>query len=95
MKPSAILQAHDLVKRYGELLATNHVSLEVYPHEIHALIGPNGAGKTTLVTQLSGQLQSDSGELFFEASKSPICPCTSVSKKDWCAPTKSPVFSNP
>jgi branched-chain amino acid transport system ATP-binding protein len=66
MKPSAILQAHDLVKRYGELLATNHVSLEVYPHEIHALIGPNGAGKTTLVTQLSGQLQSDSGELFFE-----------------------------
>jgi branched-chain amino acid transport system ATP-binding protein len=69
MSAAPILQTHQLVKRYGELLATDHVSLEVYPNEIHALIGPNGAGKTTLVTQLSGQLNSDSGELFFEGQE--------------------------
>jgi branched-chain amino acid transport system ATP-binding protein len=66
MKQESLLKAVHLVKRYGELLATDHVSLEVHPLEIHALIGPNGAGKTTLVTQLSGQLQSDRGEIFFD-----------------------------
>ena len=69
MKPQTILQANQLVKRYGELLATDHVSLCVAPLEIHALIGPNGAGKSTLVTQLSGQLKSDEGQIFFQGQE--------------------------
>jgi branched-chain amino acid transport system ATP-binding protein len=53
-----------LVKRFGGLLATDHVSLEVAAGEVHALIGPNGAGKTTLVNQISGLLAPDEGRIF-------------------------------
>lgn len=57
----SLFQVQGLVKRFGGLLATDHVSLSVEPGEIHALIGPNGAGKTTLVNQISGLLAPDAG----------------------------------
>ena len=60
-----LLSARGLVKRFGGLLATDNVSLEVRPGEVHALIGPNGAGKTTLVSQLTGNLAPDSGSIQF------------------------------
>ena len=58
-----LLSAQNLVKRFGGLVATDKVSIEVRPGEIHALIGPNGAGKTTLVSQLTGNLAPDSGTI--------------------------------
>ena len=64
-----------LTKRFGALLVTDKVSLEIAPGELHAVIGPNGAGKTTLINQLSGELRSDSGQIFFggkEVTRSPI-----------------------
>lgn len=60
-----LLQVTGLVKRFGGLLATDHVSLNIVPGEIHALIGPNGAGKTTLISQLSGAMPCDAGSIFF------------------------------
>jgi branched-chain amino acid transport system ATP-binding protein len=60
-----LLATNGLVKRFGGLLATDNVSLEVRPGEIHALIGPNGAGKTTLIGQLTGTLAPDSGTILF------------------------------
>ncbi len=66
MSQPPLLDIQNLVKRFGALLATDHVSLQVLPNEIHALIGPNGAGKTSLVAQLSGLLSSDSGHIFFQ-----------------------------
>ena len=65
MTEPPLLAAHGLVKRFGGLLATDHVDLSVARGEIHALIGPNGAGKTTLVAQLGGQLASDAGRIVF------------------------------
>lgn len=59
----SLLSIEKLVKRFGALTATDHVSLEVEKGEIHALIGPNGAGKSTLVHLISGLLPADGGSL--------------------------------
>ncbi len=62
----AALQTESLVKRYGALLVTDRVSLDIRPGELHAVIGPNGAGKTTLINQLSGELPPDEGRIRFD-----------------------------
>lgn len=62
----SMLETRALVKRYGGLLATDHVSLQLAPGELHAIIGPNGAGKTTLIGQLGGELTPDSGQVLLE-----------------------------
>lgn len=61
-----LLSIKNLVKRYGGLLVTDNIDLDVMPGEIHAVIGPNGAGKTTLVSQIMGEVASDSGSIFIE-----------------------------
>jgi branched-chain amino acid transport system ATP-binding protein len=58
-----LLSVRGLRKRFGGLVATDNVDLDVVEGEIHALIGPNGAGKTTLLTQLFGELSHDEGEI--------------------------------
>jgi len=61
-----ILQVTGLVKRFGGLLATDHLSLSLERGEIHAVIGPNGAGKTTLINQLGGEILPDEGRIVFD-----------------------------
>ena len=60
-----LLDVQNLCKCFGGVVATDHVSLQVQRGQVHALIGPNGAGKTSLVSQLAGQLASDSGRIVF------------------------------
>jgi branched-chain amino acid transport system ATP-binding protein len=63
--PEPMLKVVDLSRRFGGIVATDHLSLAVAPGELHAVIGPNGAGKTTLVSQLAGQVLPDSGRIWF------------------------------
>jgi branched-chain amino acid transport system ATP-binding protein len=58
-----LLCVKDLVRRFGGITATDHVSLDVAKGELHAIIGPNGAGKTTLISQLTGHLAPNSGNI--------------------------------
>jgi branched-chain amino acid transport system permease protein len=60
-----LLEAQQLSKRFGGVVASAGIDLQVRAGEIHALIGPNGAGKTTLVAQLAGQLAPDRGRIVF------------------------------
>lgn len=60
-----VLQLNGLSKRFGALVVTDGVSIDVLPGEMHALIGPNGAGKTTLMHQISGVLSPDQGQIVF------------------------------
>lgn len=61
-----VLATHGLVKSFGALVATDDVSIDLRPGEIHAIIGPNGAGKSTLIAQISGSLASDAGRVELE-----------------------------
>ncbi|MGA1343251.1 MAG: ABC transporter ATP-binding protein [Hyphomonas sp.] len=63
-----ILQLLNLTKTFGALKATDNVSLDLKPGEIHALIGPNGAGKSTLIHQIAGSLRPDTGSIRFLGS---------------------------
>ena len=59
-----LLRVEKLVRRFGGIIATDHVTLDVASGELHAIIGPNGAGKTTLISQLTGQLTPDAGSIY-------------------------------
>jgi ABC-2 type transport system ATP-binding protein len=58
-----VLEAHDLRKRYGDLVALDGVSLLLQPGEIVGLLGPNGAGKSTFVSLAVGLLEPDGGRV--------------------------------
>jgi branched-chain amino acid transport system ATP-binding protein len=60
---TVVLSISGLRKRFGGLVATDDVTLDVQAGEIHALIGPNGAGKSTLINQLCGELSPDAGRI--------------------------------
>ncbi len=60
-----VLAVSGLTKSFGALKATENVSLDLRPGEIHALIGPNGAGKSTLIHQIAGTLKPDGGDVLF------------------------------
>jgi ABC-2 type transport system ATP-binding protein len=58
---SPLIETVDLVKKYGDKLAVDNVSIEVYGGEIFGFLGPNGAGKTTTIKMIVGLLQPSSG----------------------------------
>jgi len=64
-----ILEARNVTKRFGGLVANNDMSLEIRSGEILALIGPNGAGKSTMFNQLSGVDTPSSGDVLFMGQK--------------------------
>ena len=61
-----ILEAREIVKRYGHVEAIRGANFAMYAGEVVALVGDNGAGKTTLIKMLSGALQPDAGEILYE-----------------------------
>jgi branched-chain amino acid transport system ATP-binding protein len=61
-----LLKVDGLTKRFGGVIASDDITLDVRTGELHAIIGPNGAGKTTLIGQLAGELGSDSGRIEFD-----------------------------
>jgi simple sugar transport system ATP-binding protein len=64
--PEPVLEARQIVKRFGRVQALRGANLTVYPHEVVALVGDNGAGKSTLVKTVVGVHPPDGGEVLFE-----------------------------
>jgi branched-chain amino acid transport system ATP-binding protein len=63
-----MLELRAVSKRYGGVVATDDIRLDVVRGEVHALIGPNGAGKTTLIGQISGVLATETGRILFNGA---------------------------
>ena len=75
-----VLEARGLTRRFGQVTALDGVDFDVNPGEVVALIGDNGAGKSTLVKALSGNLEVDAGEVFFQGRAESIETPTKASQ---------------
>ena len=63
------VQLVDIVKRFGAVLANDHISLTVEPGTIHGLLGENGAGKSTLMKVFSGFMSADEGRILLDGKE--------------------------
>ena len=64
-----MIHIENLVKRYGDLVALNHLNLDIKEGEIFGLLGPNGSGKTTAINCLLSLLKYDKGEIYIFGQK--------------------------
>lgn len=70
--PQTIVQIENLVKRYGNLVALDHLNLNIQEGEIFGLLGPNGSGKTTAINCMLSLLKYDKGTIqLFGSEMSP------------------------
>ncbi len=63
-----LLQVERLTKRFGGVVASDAITLDIPGGEFHAIIGPNGAGKTTLIGLLAGEIAPQGGNIRFDGS---------------------------
>lgn len=66
---SPVLDASDLVKHFGDLLAVDGVTFEIAEGETYGLLGPNGAGKTTSISMIAGLLEPDNGAVVVDGHR--------------------------
>ena len=72
--PNPGIMIKNLIKKYGDFVAVNDITLTVETGKIFGFLGPNGAGKTTTIKILAGLLKPDSGDI--------IIKCFLLSGKD-------------
>ncbi len=72
MERTIAIEMKGITKAFQTVVANDHVDLQIYEGEIHALLGENGAGKSTLMNMLSGIYSPDSGDILIGGTKASI-----------------------
>ena len=85
-----LLEATDVSKTYGAVVALSRASLAVRQTEVHALMGANGAGKSTLVKILTGAVTPDSGRIVVRGRERMVTPRPRRAGTAWCRSTRNP-----
>ncbi len=65
-KPTPLFSLRGITKSFPGVLANDHIDLDIYGHEVHALLGENGAGKSTLMKILYGFYRADAGQILHD-----------------------------
>jgi ABC-2 type transport system ATP-binding protein len=75
VKGQAIIETEELTKKYGQQVAVNHLTLQIYEGEVFGFLGPNGAGKTTTLLMFLGLTEPTSGKatvIGFDPTREPF-----------------------
>ena len=64
-----VIEMRDIVKKFGDFVANDHIQLKLYKGEVLAILGENGAGKSTLMNVLYGMYRPTSGEILVRGEK--------------------------
>ena len=88
-----MIEVQDIVKRYGAVVAVNHVSFRVNPGEILGFLGPNGAGKSTTLKILTCFIVADSGRVTV-AGYDVLDDSLEVRRRVGYLPENSPLYSD-
>ena len=75
MKGQAIIETEELTKKYGQQVAVNHLTLQIFEGEVFGFLGPNGAGKTTTLLMFLGLTEPTSGNatvIGFDPTREPF-----------------------
>src|SRR5882672_1597579 len=89
----ALVEARDLVKRFGSLTAVDDISFAVDRGEVVGFLGPNGAGKSTAMKIISGFLEPTSGEAWIDGHNSHTDPIAARRKLGYL-PEGAPAYAD-
>ena len=65
MDKNAMIEIENLTKKYDDVIAVDHLNLDIYEGEIFGLLGPNGAGKTTTILILLGLTEANCRQRYY------------------------------
>ncbi|MCI8531261.1 MAG: ATP-binding cassette domain-containing protein, partial [Lachnospiraceae bacterium] len=66
---TVVVQMKDIVKKFGDFTANDHINLTVHKGEVHAILGENGAGKSTMMNVLCGLYKPTSGQIMINGKE--------------------------